>query len=258
MLTNGLTIPAKLSLAEEQDALNGFEEKYIRLRQKENRLYTDAELLALPRVPSTHPHAAEWNLRKRSATRLVQWLADKRKPLRILEAGCGNGWLAHQLATIPESTVTGSDINFTELEQAARVFAATPNLYFVCGDIRGEFFREQHFDSIVMAASIQYFPSLQGIISAAMNLLTPGGELHILDTPFYRQEELPAARIRTAEHFRNMGFPEMSEHYFHHSWNELNRFQYRLLYDPTAIQHFFSRQKNPFPWICLTKQNQPA
>ena len=258
MPTNGLTIQEKLILAEERDAPDLFEEKYIRLRQKENRLHTDAELKLLPLVPAAHPYASEWQMRKRSAARLVQWLTGKRKPLRILEAGCGNGWLSHQLSAVPQSVVTGSDINFTELEQAARVFADLPNLYFIYGDIRNSFFREQYFDVIVLAASIQYFPSLQGIISAALRLLTPGGELHILDTPFYRQDELPAACIRTADHFRNMGFPEMSEHYFHHSWDELKRFDYRLLYDPAALQHFFARQKNPFPWICLTKKVNPA
>src|SRR5450631_3041834 len=87
-----------------------FEKKYIVTRSMENRLCTDEELMRLPDISAGHSHYKEWQLRKKSALRLVHYLADKDQDLEILEVGCGNGWLSHQLAEIPGTEVTGLDI----------------------------------------------------------------------------------------------------------------------------------------------------
>lgn len=251
MHTDGFTIIDNVQVPGKVSQHNLFEKRYLELRSKEARLYTDEELINLPDIPLIHPHYAEWQLRKRSADKLIQWLLKKQQPLHILEAGCGNGWLAKQLAAIPRSKVIGSDINFTELQQAAKVFSHIPRLHFIYGDICHGLFDESVFDCIVFAASIQYFPSLKEVISTSLSLLKPGGELHIIDTPFYKRGEVAAAKKRTADYYKNIGFPEMSSHYFHHSFNELAPFEYDLLYDPTSLQHFFTKNKNPFPWFCI-------
>src|ERR1700740_506529 len=99
----------------------GFEELYIGIRHKEGRMYPDEIVKTLPEVPATHPHYAEWMVRKRSSLRLIRYLAAKKRPLRLLEVGCGNGWLCHRLSAIPGAGVTGMDVNHNELEQAVRV-----------------------------------------------------------------------------------------------------------------------------------------
>jgi len=103
-----------------------FEKKYIVIRSLENRLCTDEELAKLPDLPAEHPHHREWEIRRRSVQRLVRYLAGRKRPLEILEVGCGNGWLTHHLAELPGTKVTGIDINFTELQQAARYSAMIP------------------------------------------------------------------------------------------------------------------------------------
>jgi 2-polyprenyl-3-methyl-5-hydroxy-6-metoxy-1,4-benzoquinol methylase len=108
-----------------------FEQLYITLRNKEQRLYTDAQLLQLPNIAATHVHYQEWQVRKHSAVRLTGYLAKKGKTLNILEIGCGNGWLANKLAQINNATVTGIDINEVEIEQAKRVLG-NDNLLFLC------------------------------------------------------------------------------------------------------------------------------
>src|SRR5580658_4862747 len=104
-----------------------FEKIYITIRRMENRLYTDDEVENLPMISPKHTHSNEWAIRRRSSRRLINFLLKKQFRLRILEIGCGNGWLAHSLAVIPGSEITGLDINFTELQQAARVFNEVPN-----------------------------------------------------------------------------------------------------------------------------------
>jgi ubiquinone/menaquinone biosynthesis C-methylase UbiE len=243
ILTN-IQVPGHTRLA---DIL--FEKKYIFTRGMENRLYTDAELAVLPDIAPTHTHYKEWQVRKRSGRRLLRYLTAKKRSLDILEIGCGNGWLSHQLAEIPGTQVTGLDINFTELQQAARVFNDDPNLVFVHGDIRSGILTGRGFDCIVFAASLQYFPSLKKIVHVTLSFLKPGGEIHIIDTPFYRPGEIESARRRTAAYYISLGYPEMADFYFHHAGNDIRSFHHSLLYNPHSFGNRLLGNKSPFPWI---------
>ena len=151
-----------------------FEEQYISLRRKEGRLYTDEEVKQLPGIRETHPLKNEWAVRKESCRRLVKHLSKKRRPLRILEVGCGNGWLCNQLLKIPQSSVEGIDINATELSQAQRAF---PAIRFAATSIES-LPAGPTFDAIVFAASFQYFPSPKEILSTCFSLLKKDGEIN--------------------------------------------------------------------------------
>lgn len=228
---------------------NDFEQQYIRLRQQEGRLYSDEEVAMLPEVLETNRHKQEWRLRKKSAERLINYLRKKNKPLKILEVGCGNGWLSHQLSKVDNTTVVGLDINFTELQQATRVFEAQPNLSFFYGSLQSPVLHTTQFDIIVFAASLQYFPSLTEIINTALLHLKRDGELHILDTPFYTNDEVSFARQRSQSYFNDIGFPEMIHYYFHHSLKSLKAYHYECLYNPHSITNKFYKNKSPFYWI---------
>ncbi|MEP7374651.1 MAG: methyltransferase domain-containing protein [Chitinophagaceae bacterium] len=232
-----------------------FETIYVQLRQKESRIYTDEELSRLPNISHSHIHYREWLLRKNSAQKLVTHLKKKKKVLDILEIGCGNGWFSRKLSDIPGSRVIGTDINFSEIQQAASVFQNVPNLHFMYADAEQEVFKEKKFDTIVFAASIQYFESLSETITGTLKLLKPGGEIHIIDSPFYSLAELRAARLRTNHYYESVGFPEMADCYFHHCYGDLENYNYSILYNPKAIFNKFLRNKNPFPWISIQPIN---
>lgn len=226
---------------------------YCDLRQKEGRMYTDAEVAELPSISPSHPHYREWQLRKHSFTRLIAYLRKKNTALHILEAGCGNGWLARHLANIPGSRVTALDINSVELEQAQRVFGYIESLQFVNGTIYSETVTKSSFDIIVLAACIQYFPSLTGTIRHLFTLLKPAGEIHILDSPFYRFGKVTAAKERTASYYRDMGLPGMIKYYFHHEETDLEGLNYDVLYRPSFFNAVFLQNKNPFSWLRIKK-----
>lgn len=228
-----------------------FETLYTSLRSKEGRIYSDGELLHLPDIQTTHPHYKEWRLRKHSSQKLISYLTRKKKPLDILEIGCGNGWLSHRLSAIPGSKVTGIDINFTEIQQAARVFQHIPNLHFMYAQIQPGLFKEKRFDSILFAASIQYFASLAETINNTLPLLKPGGEIHIIDSSFYPVSEVLAARQRSRQYYESVGFRQMADFYFHHSLDALKSYNYSLLFNPKSMAGKLSRNKNPFHWICI-------
>ena len=133
---------------------NEFESVYVDLRIAEKRMYSDEEVVWLPEVDEQHIHKKEWDIRKSSCKRLTRYLTNKKRPLKILEVGCGNGWLSYQLSQIPYSDVTGLDINQTEIRQAERVFAGITNLRFIYGELDARSLQLEKFDVVVFAASI--------------------------------------------------------------------------------------------------------
>jgi len=230
---------------------DNFEERYISLREKENRLFTDEQVKWLPEIERSHPHYKEWELRKISSNKLVQHLSNKKTDLNILEVGCGNGWLCHALSKIPGSNVAGIDVNTIELEQAKRVFHHIENVEFFYGGIDNDQVRNEKFDAIIFAASIQYFRSLGDIIPTALRLLNQEGEIHILDSHFYKSSEVETARKRSFDYYRSLQFAEMSEYYFHHCIDELKPYNHKKFYNPDLFRNRFMKNKNPFPWICI-------
>lgn len=231
---------------------NNFTSLYLKVRQKENRIYTDDEVKSLPNIPRSHPHYKEWKVRERSACRLVKYLNKMNRPLHILEVGCGNGWFSAFLVKNPEWKVTGIDINEEELNQAKRVFRELPNLDFQQAELSR---LNDRFDVIVLAASIQYFPSLKELITSALNSLKKYGEIHIIDSHLYNESEKQRAKERTTEYYKNSGFPEMAAHYFHHSKEELEGFNYSFPGRNSFLIRLFSKGPGSFDWVCIKATN---
>ena len=230
-----------------------FETLYIQLREKEGRIYSDEEVAQLPIIPASHAHYKEWAVRKESSQKLISYLKKKKKPLDILEIGCGNGWLSHRLSAIQNSRVIGTDINFSEIQQAARVFQHVPNLHFIYTYAEPGVFKEKRFDIIIYAASIQYFELLVETIKNSLQLLKPDGEIHILDSPFYSLKELLAAKQRSRHYYESRGFSGLANFYFHHSIDDLKNFNYTMQYDPGNMFNRLLRNKNPFHWVCIKR-----
>jgi len=227
------------------------EKIYLELRKQEGRIYTDEEVKLLPKIPAGHPLAFEWKIRKKSSEKLVKYLSSKKLPLTILEIGCGNGWLSYSLAKIAGSEVTGLDINLTELNQATNVFSDQLNLQFVYADIFDTWFDEKKFNIIVMAAAVQYFPEFEKLIDRLLSLLAKGGEIHLLDSPFYKSEkESDEAHKRSADYFSKRGSSSMSQYYFHHSRLFLNNYNFRLIKPSLVNKISYSKV---FPWVIIYK-----
>lgn len=231
-------------------------ELYLRLRAKEGRLYSDDIVARLPVIPAGHHLGSEWRARARSASRLTRYLSARPGPLSILELGCGNGWLSNLLSKAGHS-VLGVDQNRHELKQAARVFSGNSQLSFFEADIFCAPFVPAYFDVIVLASVLQYFQDITGLVSVLSNYLKPQGEIHILDTPFYLDNELDAATLRSRQYYTALGFPEMMDHYFHHRVSDLQALHPKILYLPQSwtlrLKQLLRQDDSPFPWIMIKK-----
>ncbi|WP_299438747.1 methyltransferase domain-containing protein [uncultured Aquimarina sp.] len=232
-----------------------FSSAYIQVRNKEERIYTDQIVKLLPEVSKDHRYYNEWKLRQKSTKRIVDYLTNKNKPLKILDLGCGNGWFSNQLSKIPKSEIYAVDINQIELEQAARVFQVS-NLKFIYADIFSSETGVLHdFDIITVNSCIQYFKDLDTILDKLKNKLKLNGELHIIDSPFYKKTEIELARNRTKVYYKNLGVPQMINHYFHHEIEALDNFE--IMYQPkkVIINKFLRRKDSPFMWCKFIKKH---
>ena len=151
--------------------------------------------------------------------------------------------------------VTGIDVNRIELMQAVTTFEKINNLHFIYGNISDCELNSHSFNVIVFAASLQYFSSLNAIITKALSLLTADGEIHIIDTPFYNRNEIIHAAKRTKDYYASIGFEEMSKYYFHHHISDLYRFNYKIIYNPNSIFNKLKKATQPFYYITI-KQKQ--
>lgn len=232
------------------------ESSYLKVRKKEGRIFNDELVRKLPLIDKTDKYFKEWELRLIAAMRLHKYLLDKRRSLKILDIGCGNGWMSNLMTEVFESLVFGIDVNRLELEQASRLFGNKNRLHFAYHNILKEPFPERDFDVILLAATIQYFPDLSNTLSELLNYLSPHGEIHIIDSPVYSSNEVLPARQRTNHYYEKMQVPEMTAFYSHHSYESLSGLNWKIKYDPGLLINKVRRKildtsDSPFPWIVV-------
>lgn len=220
-----------------------FEMNYTAVRQKENRLLSDDLVKTLPFVKEG-PHVQEWRKRIDTLNRMKPFLAQLAHKT-ILEIGCGNGWFSNLLVN-NNNTVIGLDVGKIELEQAARCFQKH-NLHFVCcSDL--SMLPQNEFDCIIFNASIQYFDLTETWWEMLFQKVKKAGEIHIIDSPFYDDNEVQAAKIRSEKYFEQLNEKQAQLYYFHHRWSELPR-KFDVLYKKRKTTRFFNKNASPFPWI---------
>lgn len=230
-----------------------FEKNYLELRKKEGRLYTDEEIISLPNVASSSIHLKEWNIRKRSTDKLVEYFKNKNINT-VIELGCGNGWLIRYVGKHIQASFCGIDVNERELLQAARVNSNQD--CFAYADIFSPALTELRSDIFILASCIQYFPDLKALLTQLLAMLNKDGEIHIVDSPIYNNDRSSKARQRSKEHFARFDADLMSNFYNHHTWQNLQSFSYKVLYNPHNPMNFFGKKyasSSPFPWIVIKK-----
>ena len=221
------------------------ESLYIKVRDKEGRVIPDSVLLQLPDTDTNSPYKQEWDIRKQNLERLLKYLHArfKNKAATIIDVGCGNGWMTHALYEQGYS-MHGVDLNLTELQQAEKVFGTNNTLKWYYADIMKDVLPIAPADIILLSASCQYFPDLYMLTERLLPILSTNGEIHLVDSIFY--DDTLAARQRSEAYYNSIGFPQMSQYYFHHSVKDLKKAGYKKLYPG-----FFNR--SVLQWWCRAK-----
>lgn len=233
-----------------------FESEYIALRKKEKRLYSNDEIKILPFASKINPHKNEWELRAKSFLRFKYYLQNKSKPLEIMDLGCGNGWFSAQLSKVTDHSFSCVDVNFTELKQGAGLFNSN-KLKFIYADVFEVEFPKSFFDLIILNSSLQYFESVNSLTKQLFNFINPDGEIHIIDSPIYKEKDAQSAKQRSEKYFLSIGFNNMSKFYFHHTVDEFKEFNFQVAYNPDSLMNRLIKSTlsndSPFPWIIIKR-----
>jgi ubiquinone/menaquinone biosynthesis C-methylase UbiE len=228
-----------------------FEQHYISVRSREGRVLSVDEIRKLPYPDASDKNYREWKLRQKSIRRLADYINNKPTAQRILDVGCGNGFMTNLLAANRHRAV-GVDVNLTELKQAAQAFPHSRITWYYL-DLLNEVLPEDPFNIITFGASFQYFKDPSQILAVCKNMLAPGGEIHIIDSPFYTDEEKSRAQQNSRNYFQSLQAEGMVEHYHHHSYNALKDFTIEWKYRPGSFLHkLFRITDSPFPWIKIS------
>ena len=205
---------------------------YIKTRTAEERVISNELLRQLPYPPADSRYIDEWRVRAKSFERFIKYLRKKHhnRQLNILDVGCGNGWMTNKLYCVGHK-VTGLDLNLTELKQAEEVFGVSDGLKWVYADVlNNSDIPGAPFDIIILSASCQYFKNIPRLTQRLSLLLRDNGELHLLDSIFYKPGNIQSAKDRSQAYYTKLGVPEMSDYYFHHTETEMRKAGYKKQY----------------------------
>jgi SAM-dependent methyltransferase len=236
------------------EALQYFEAQYLDIRLKEERNFSDEEILALPICNKSKLLKAEWELRAKSYNQLDKFI-QVNSSKNILDIGCGNGWLFNRIQNLIISYV-GVEGNLSELTQANSLFDSEKAVWLY-GDIYKMKTEKPLFDLIIFNASFQYFKTPKEILTYLLqNHLLSNGRIVIMDSPFYNSKtESDLAKLSSQNYFATVN-QSAPDYYNHNTIDTLDTFKTKILNNKTWLRrikkYFFNISYNPFPFIIIS------
>lgn len=114
---------------------------------------------------------------------IMRYLSPKNNE-KILDAGCGIGYYAFELATKFGCKVNGVDTDADDIELAKRIIEKkqVSNAKFDVCDISGLKFPDQSFDKIILSEVLEHIVDDVGVLGELNRVLKPHGYL-IISTP---------------------------------------------------------------------------
>ncbi len=130
-----------------------------------------------------------WNASARNPAHLNHWAALRGNAIlravdalrlenpRILDLGCGTGWLTERLAAY--GPTTGIDLSDAVIAEARR---RSPAIEYLSGDLFQAPLPARHFDLVVSQDVLAHVVDQPGYVAIAARALKPGGYLIITST----------------------------------------------------------------------------
>lgn len=176
----------------DSSARRTFLEQYAVIRRAEGRGSNDPEYYrALPSRDLSGKNTAQWAIRSRSfqhfeRTVLQDIERSRKRPLRILDLGAGNGWMSNHLLQRGHRPVA-VDIFTDPLDGlgALRHYETVPD------GVAAEFnvlpFRDETIDVAIFNSSLHYSSDYRRTLREIQRCLRKDGRLIVIDSPVYSQ-----------------------------------------------------------------------
>ncbi len=161
------------------------------------------ELLTLPYL-ATGPFAKQWAVRARTFDRFVRTILDERakevasRPVTVLDLGAGSGWLCYRVVRAGHRAIA-MDFRTDAVDGLAAgkaYHAHVPRRFSrVAASFDGIPLGAASVDIAVFIASLLYTLDLVAVIRESCRVVTSGGRIAILDSPFYANASAGEAMI---------------------------------------------------------------
>jgi ubiquinone/menaquinone biosynthesis C-methylase UbiE len=171
------------------------EEKNPILEAIRNNQWYIADQLMAAREDQSRSINRRYNFIQRSIKDYLKY--HNEKPIRILDAGCGDGVQLQVLVQIPELEVWGVDYNPVRTDRAKQNF---PGVNLICCSLLSLPFCPAFFNIILCSQVIEHIPQDDQLLEQLANVLKPQGLL-ILGMP---NEGCFMARLRNYVFERNI------------------------------------------------------
>ncbi len=146
-----------------------------RLRDYKSHYAVDAEAIVDPQALNPHWHASE-----RRRLQLLVRLAGLEAGQRLLDIGCGSGWLADQFRRAG-AAVTAMDIGLKGVHGARARFPH--GVAYHVGDLYHLPFANGHFDALVLSEVVEHLEDVPAALGEAARVLRPGGRM-LMSVPY--------------------------------------------------------------------------
>jgi ubiquinone/menaquinone biosynthesis C-methylase UbiE len=146
-----------------------------------------------------------------------------RRDERVLDLGCGSGWLSRQVAALtPQGSVLGVDVSDEMVRRAERAGRGIPNVSFRVGSAEKIPAQDNAFTRVISVESAYYWSDPGQGLAEIFRVLVPSGSAWILinyyrDNPHCHQwgaqYTIPAHLLwaeEWAEFFRRTGFVDIT------------------------------------------------
>ncbi len=192
--------------AEADEKYRSFCREYRSIREAEGWASGDGDYYRrLPDVAEGNPQRSIWRLRQRSfSTFLVEVLEPveeaRGRPLTIVDAGAGNGWLSNHLAH------RGHDVIAVDLQADGRHgLRACVHYEAKFLPVRATFARlplaDGTADLVVFSASLHYADDVSKTVAESVRVLTDGGHLIVLDSPVYGDADSGRQMVESSKEY---------------------------------------------------------
>lgn len=129
--------------------------------------------------PTGRSNVSEWEAQKAHHDVIAKNL-NLQSEDKVLDAGCGQGFVAADIATRYHCHITGIDITpyvVSRAQNRAKKAGLTNKTTFICGDYQALPFEDNSFDKIYTVETLCHAPNLEKALSEFDRVLKPGGKL---------------------------------------------------------------------------------
>lgn len=199
--------------------VRAFAESYSEAWARDGWGSSDPEYyLQLPGRDLSGRHSTEWRVKARSMEGLFKVL-DRVQPARVLDLGCGMGWLSHHLA-LRGIEVYAMDVSLdgrVGLGAASLLADIGPPFERIWGEMERPPFVDGAFDGVICNASLHYALDVEGVLEQAARVTRPAGFLIVMNSPVYRRRaDAQRALVDFQARLRRLGAGDVVASSYHH------------------------------------------